>query len=284
MHLNCNGHILDLTSPVVMGVLNVTPDSFSDGGRFLEPTQALEHALRMIDEGAAIIDVGGESTRPGAEPVSEQEELDRVLPIIEKLAQETDAVISIDTMKPAVMQAACAAGASLINDVNALRAETALQIASESGAAVCLMHMQGEPRSMQADPKYDEVTEDIAHFLQQRLQACTDAGIKADRIVLDPGFGFGKTLAHNLQLLAQLSRLTVLGQPLLVGVSRKSMFAALLDVPPQERIHGGVAAASLAVWQGASIIRSHDVRATVHAVKVAAAIKEYRTDSLGVST
>ncbi len=284
MHINCNGRILDLSSPVVMGVLNITPDSFSDGGQYIKPQLAIERARQMIAEGAAIIDIGGESTRPGAEPVPEQQELERVLPVIERLAGEIDAVISIDTMKPAVMLAACEAGATLINDVNALRAEGALQIAKETGAGVCLMHMLGEPRTMQKEPAYHDVTEAVTDFLRQRLNDCITAGFAPERILLDPGFGFGKTLAHNLQLLAELNQLAKLGRPLLVGVSRKSMFGTLLDLPAHERVHGGVAAASLAVWQGASIIRSHDVRATTHAVKVASAIKDYRIRTMEETT
>lgn len=276
MQLNCKDKVLDLTMPAVMGVLNVTPDSFSDGGRYTAVDEAVSQALRMIDEGAAIIDIGGESTRPGALPVDEAEELRRVIPVIERLVTEVEVIISIDTMKPAVMREACRAGASLINDVNALRAAGAIEATLETEAAVCLMHMQGEPRRMQENPHYENVITDVADFLEQRLQACKQAGIAENRIALDPGFGFGKTLAHNLQLLAQLEKLTSLGCPLLVGVSRKSMFAALLDVPPTERVHGGVAAAAIAVAQGAKIIRSHDVRATVHAVKVAAAIQQYR--------
>ena len=276
MQLNCKGKILDLSTPAVMGVLNVTPDSFSDGGRYVAVDEAVGQALRMVEEGAAIIDIGGESTRPGAQPVNEAEELQRVLPVIERLAVEVDAVISIDTMKPAVMRAACAVGASLINDVNALRAPGAVEAAQSTNAAICLMHMQGEPQRMQENPDYVDVTTDVADFLQQRLQVCQQAGIEAERIILDPGFGFGKSLAHNLQLLAQLEKLAALEYPLLVGVSRKSMFGALLDVPPAERTYGGISAAAIAVWQGAKIIRSHDVRATVHAVKVAAATQQYR--------
>lgn len=276
MQLNCSGRILDLSSPCVMGVLNVTPDSFSDGGRFTEVDVAVERALQMVEEGAAIIDIGGESTRPGAQPVDEIEELDRILPVIEKLAPATDVVISVDTMKPAVMQAACAAGARLINDVNALRAHGALEVAAETNAAICLMHMQGEPRTMQSEPKYRNVTQDIMGFLRERMDACEAAGIIVDRLILDPGFGFGKSLAHNLQLLGELDQFTALGRPLLVGVSRKSMFGALLNAPPDQRIFGGLSAAALAIWQGASIIRTHDVLATAQAVKVAAAITEYR--------
>lgn len=276
MNLRCNDHILDLSAPAIMGVLNITPDSFSDGGKYVDDDIAVERALQMLEEGAAIIDVGGESTRPGAQPVSEAEELARVLPVIEKLSAETEAIISIDSMKPAVMLAACAAGAGLINDVNALRADGALEVAAQSDAAICLMHMQGEPRTMQSDPEYHDVTQDICHFMQERMAACEQAGIEARRLILDPGFGFGKTLAHNLQLLAQLDQLKALGRPLLVGVSRKSMFGTLLDAPPDQRLAGGLAATALAIWQGAGIIRTHDVLATAQAVKVASAITEFR--------
>lgn len=274
MQLNCRGKILDLSKPVVMGVLNVTPDSFSDGGQHNQVDKAVSHALHMLQAGAAIIDIGGESTRPGAEPVNTQQELDRVLPVIEALASETDAVLSIDTMKPAVMQAACASGAHMINDVNALRADSAMEVAAQSGAALCLMHMQGEPRTMQRSPQYEDVVDDVYAFLEQRVQAAEAAGIQRSQIVVDPGFGFGKQLEHNLRLLAKLEQFLRLQCPVMVGVSRKSMFAQLLDVPPQERIHGGTAVAALACWQGARIIRSHDVLASVHALKVTSAIQE----------
>jgi dihydropteroate synthase len=256
-----------------MGVLNVTPDSFSDGGRFADPDAALAQARAMVGEGARIVDVGGESTRPGAQPVGEAQELDRVLPVIEGIRAGLDCVVSIDTMKPGVMRAAVAAGAELINDVMALRAPGALDAARESGAAVCLMHMQGEPRTMQAAPAYLDVVEEVAAFLRERVAACVGAGIARDRLVVDPGFGFGKTLQHNLALLGGVDVIAALGLPVLVGVSRKSMFGQLLDRPVGERVTGGVAAAALAAWQGARIVRTHDVRATMDALKVTAAIR-----------
>lgn len=262
-----------------MGVLNVTPDSFSDGGRFRQLDAALAQARRLVEEGAAIVDVGGESTRPGASPVSEAEELDRVIPVIERVTRELDVVVSIDTLKPAVMRAACRAGAEIINDVNALRAEGALSAAAESGAAVCLMHMQGEPRTMQADPHYQDVVAEVAAFLAERAAACRAAGIGADRLLLDPGFGFGKTLAHNLALLANLEPLASLGYPLLVGLSRKSMFGQLLGAGVDQRLQGSVAAAVVAAWQGAIIVRAHDVRPTVEALKIVAAVRESRRNT-----
>jgi len=274
--LDCNGKTLDLAAPVVMGVLNVTPDSFSDGGKFVDAETAVAHALRMVDEGAAIIDIGGESTRPGAAPVSEQQEMERVLPIIERLAHMVDAVISIDTMKPSVMREAVKAGAGLINDVNALQAEGALKVAAESAAGLCLMHMQGEPRSMQKAPHYNDVLSEVADFLQQRAKLCEAAGIARNRILIDPGFGFGKTLEHNLRLMAELERFTSMPWPVLVGVSRKSMLGALLDVPPAERVHGGTAAAVLACWQGAKIVRTHDVRAAWQALQVMQSVRRYK--------
>ena len=256
-----------------MGVLNITPDSFSDGGRHNTVVTALARAREMIDEGAAIIDVGGESTRPGAQPVSEQQELDRVLPVIERLRGESAVLISIDSMKPAVTSAAVMTGADLINDVNALRAPGALESANQSGAAVCLMHMQGEPRSMQQNPRYADVLAEVRGFLTERIRACERAGIGRDRIVIDPGFGFGKTLEHNLALLGNLTELTSLACPLMVGVSRKSMFQSLLGLALDQRLHAGIAAAALAVFQGAAIIRTHDVKPTLQAIKTAAAVR-----------
>jgi dihydropteroate synthase len=277
MQLRCKTRVLDLGRPLVMGVLNVTPDSFSDGGLYLDIEAAVDRARQMVEEGAALIDVGGESTRPGAEPVSEAEELRRVIPVIERIA-ELPAVISIDTSKPRVMSEASAAGAGLVNDVYALRQPDALEAVRKSGAAVCLMHMQGEPRVMQDHPQYAEVVAEVSAFLAARRQACIEAGIPEGQILLDPGFGFGKTLAHNLTLLARLGELTSLGCPVLVGISRKSMLGALTGLPPEQRVNAGVAAAVLAVWQGARIIRTHDVRATVEAVKLATAAMQYRTE------
>ena len=271
--LDCAGKTLDLSHPHVMGVLNVTPDSFSDGGRFLAPDAALARARHMAAEGAAIIDVGGESTRPGAAPVSEQEELRRVIPVIEAIAAELPVVISIDTRKPEVMRAAVAAGAGLINDVYALREEGALHMAAALGVPVCLMHMQGDPRTMQAAPHYEDVVAEVKVFLAERVAACERAGILRERLLIDPGFGFGKSLEHNLRLLRHLDDFAGLKLPLMVGVSRKSLIGAVLDVPAAERLYGSIALAALAVWQGAAIIRSHDVAATVQAVKMTAAVK-----------
>jgi len=276
MRLQLKTRELDLSTPVVMGVLNVTPDSFSDGGLHNALEAAMSRARQMVAEGAAILDIGGESTRPGAAPVSEQEELERTLPVIEGVRRELDAVISIDTMKPAVMRAACAAGAELINDVTALRAPGALEAVTATGAAVCLMHMQGEPRSMQQSPQYSDVVAEVLEFLRERSEACERAGIARGRLVLDPGIGFGKTLEHNLRLLAQLDAFSVLNCPLLVGVSRKSMFQKLLGLPVDQRLHGSLAAAALAVWQSVAIVRAHDVRATVEAIRVAHAIRQRR--------
>lgn len=273
MMLQLPDRTLDLSEPVVMGVLNVTPDSFSDGGRYREPAAAVRQALQMVAEGARIIDIGGESTRPGAQPVAEDEELARVLPVIEALRRASDVVISVDTCKPAVMRAACAAGAELINDVNALRAAGALEAAVATRAAVCLMHMQGEPRTMQQAPHYADVAGEVRDFLVARAGACLQAGVRRSALVLDPGIGFGKTLAHNLRLLGTIAPLAAAGYPLLVGVSRKSMFKQLLGLDVAERLPASLAAATLAVWQGAAIVRAHDVKATVEALAVARAIR-----------
>jgi dihydropteroate synthase len=257
-----------------MGVINVTPDSFSDGGRFVSNEAAVAHALRMVEEGAGLIDVGGESTRPGAPGVSAEEELRRVIPVIEALAARTGVPISIDTSKPAVMTAAVRAGASMINDVRALREPGALEAAAGTDATICLMHMQGEPRTMQAEPRYGDVVAEVRDFLRQRAAACLGSGIAGDRLVVDPGIGFGKRLEHNLALLAGLPALTGLGWPVLIGVSRKSMFGALLGRAVDERVAGGVAVVTAAVLAGASIVRTHDVAATVDAVKVAVALRD----------
>jgi dihydropteroate synthase len=272
MQLRLRTITLDLHAPIVMGVLNVTPDSFSDGGRFSAPEQAVAHALAMAGEGAALLDVGGESTRPGAAPVSPAEELERVIPVIEALVAGGAPPVSIDTTRPEVMLAAAAAGAELINDVRALRAPGALEAAAASGCGVCLMHMQGEPRTMQEAPAYDDVVEDVYAFLATRIGACAAAGIGLERIVVDPGFGFGKSLAHNLSLMRHLDRFTRLGVPVLVGVSRKSMLGAVTGRPVGERLAAGLALATLAVSAGARIIRSHDVAATLDAVRMAAAV------------
>lgn len=270
--LDCAGKLLDLSTPRVMGILNVTPDSFSDGGDFISVPAALAHARRMIGEGAAIIDVGGESTRPGALAVPLEEELRRVIPVIRALAGELPVPISIDTTKPEVMRAAIEVGAGFINDICALRTPDALSMAATLGVPVCLMHMQGEPRTMQQNPHYDDVVGEVSAFLAVRVQACRDAGIPGRQLLIDPGFGFGKSLAHNLQLLRQLEDLQALGLPVLIGVSRKSFLGALLDAPVAERLHAGLAAALLAVAKGARIVRTHDVRPTVEALKIYTAV------------
>ncbi len=275
--LNCRGRPLDVGRPLVMGILNVTPDSFSDGGCFLSLEQALTQARRMAADGADLLDIGGESTRPGAAEVSVQQELDRVIPLIETLSAELPIPLSVDTSKPEVMLAAVAAGAGLINDVYALRRPGALQVAAALDVPVCLMHMQGEPRTMQADPSYEDVLAEVSVFFRQRMADCEEAGIPAERIVLDPGFGFGKTLAHNLSLLQGLNRFVALGRPLLVGLSRKSMIGALLgDVPVPERLIGSVSAALLAWQQGASFFRVHDVKETVQAFRLAQAVAGFQ--------
>ena len=265
--------MLDLSHPIVMGILNVTPDSFSDGGQFIDVSKAVEHGLLMIGQGAGMIDVGGESTRPGAAEVSEEEEIRRVVPVIEALVARTSIPVSIDTSKAAVMSAAVAAGASMINDVRALQEPGALEAAARTNAAVCLMHMQGQPQTMQHEPRYDDVVGEVTAFLEQRVEACLAAGIGRDRLVLDPGIGFGKRLEHNLALLAHLPELGRSGLPLLVGVSRKSMFQALLGRPVEQRLAGGLAVATAAVLAGAGILRVHDVAETVDAVKVAQALR-----------
>ncbi len=274
MSLDCAGKRLDLDHPQVMGILNVTPDSFSDGGRWLQLDAALEQARRMVAEGAAIIDIGGESTRPGALPVDVEEELERVIPVIRRLASELPVPISIDTSKPAVMAAAVEAGAGMINDVYGLRAPGALETAAAAGVPVCIMHMQGEPRTMQAQPHYADVVEEVAAFLRSRVEACVAAGIPREKVLVDPGFGFGKNLDHNIALLKRLDRLCGLGGGLLVGLSRKSMLGQLCGVASAaERLHGSVAATVLAALGGANVIRAHDVGPTVQALKVVAAIR-----------
>ncbi len=255
-----------------MGILNITPDSFSDGGVFLSPEKAIAQALRMAEEGADIIDVGGESTRPGARPVSAQEEMDRVFPVVEALHARIPLPVSIDTSKPEVMRAAVAAGAGFINDVQALRAYGALAAATELNVPVCLMHMRGEPRTMQDDPRYADVTGEVRNFLKQRLEACGNAGIPASRIVVDPGFGFGKTLEHNIELLRGLKKLQGLGAAVLVGLSRKSMIGKALGLPVAQRLHASVALAVMAAQQGARIVRVHDVGPTVEALRMWAAV------------
>ena len=265
--------LLQNPSPLVMGILNVTPDSFSDGGKFTGIDSALKQAQIMLKEGADIIDIGGESTRPGAQAVSIEEELQRTIPVIEALRQRMDAVVSIDTSKPAVMKAAVEAGACLINDVRALREPGALEIAAQLDVPVCLMHMQGEPRTMQAEPEYENVVNEVKTFLSERVDACLNAGIKKERLIIDPGFGFGKTLQHNLSLFKHLPEFHELGVPLLVGVSRKSMIGMLLDREVDERMPASITMAGLATWLGAKILRVHDVRETVDAVRMVHAIQ-----------
>ncbi|MCK5876476.1 MAG: dihydropteroate synthase [Candidatus Marithrix sp.] len=252
-----------------MGILNITQDSFSDGGNFFSSQQAIKQAHLMINEGADIIDIGGESTRPGAKPISVQEELDRVIPIIEKIRAEFSTSISVDTSKSQVIHEAIKSGVDIINDVMALRGENSLATVADSKVKVCLMHIQGKPRTMQDNPHYDDVLGEVKAFLLTRVQACLDAGIAENRIIIDPGFGFGKTLEHNLTLLQKLSDLTKLKYPVLVGVSRKSMIGTLLNKPVTERLYGGIALAVLAVDKGAKIVRTHDVAMTVDAIKVA---------------
>jgi len=271
MHLRCVARTLSLEQPRVMGVINVTPDSFSDGGRTFDPSAAFDLGSRMVDEGAAIIDVGGESTRPGASPVDSTEELRRVIPVIERLAA-LDVVVSIDTSKAAVAREALAAGAHLVNDVAALSEPGMMDVVAGSAAAVCLMHRQGTPRTMQLKPTYTDVVGEVAAFLRERADACRAGGIDRDRIVLDPGFGFGKTLAHNVALLRNLPAIVQLGYPVLVGLSRKGMIGVLVGRENPERLEGSVAAAVVAVLRGARIVRAHDVAATVDGLAVAYAV------------
>lgn len=275
--LACGARTLDLSAPVVMGVLNVTPDSFSDGGRHSSRDAALRHAERMLAEGAAIIDVGGESTRPGAAPVSEQQELDRVVPVVEALCRELDALVSVDTSTAVVIRETAAAGAGLINDVRSLRRPGAMQAAAASGLPVCLMHMLGEPGTMQANPRYQDVTSEVIAFLEQRVAACLEAGIPRTRLLVDPGFGFAKAVSHNLRLLNELDRLGRIGLPVLVGLSRKSLFGEVLGRPVDERLPGSLAAAVLCVDRGARIVRAHDVKETVDGVRFAHAVRQEGT-------
>lgn len=272
---------LDLSNPHIMGILNITPDSFSDGGKFNSVNAALKQARHMFEEGATILDVGGESTRPGAMPVSEQEELERVIPVIEAIAKELDVVISIDTSKPGVMYAAVNAGAHLINDVCALREEGAVDAAATLNVPVCLMHMQGKPRSMQLEPEYTNVVGEVLAFLNERRAVCLTAGLGNDKIIYDPGFGFGKNLDHNLELFAALPEFTNLDVPIMVGVSRKSMLGTILGLEVQKRLHGSTALASLAVWLGAGIIRVHDVGPTIQSIKTILAVKKVVREKIG---
>ena len=279
MQLICGKFQLDLTTPRVMGIVNVTPDSFSDGGKFAATNLAIEHALKLADEGADILDIGGESTRPNAAPVSLQEELNRVIPVIKGLVNQIHIPISIDTYKPQVMQAAIAAGASMVNDVRALQENGALEIVTESNVGVCLMHMQGTPQTMQQNPQYNDVVHDVKAFLAARLLASINGGVGRSRILVDPGFGFGKTREHNISLLKNLESFADLCQPLLVGLSRKSVLGQIAtgqatgnDV--DARLYASIAASVLAAQKGAKILRVHDVKATVEALKVVAALQK----------
>ncbi len=271
--LDCGGRRLSLETPVVMGILNVTPDSFSDGGRFFSRDASLEQAEIMVKAGASIIDVGGESTRPGARRVEASEELDRVASIVEAIHGEFEIVVSIDTSKPEVMAGAVAAGAAMINDVRALQMPGALDAAAKLNVPVCLMHMQGEPATMQDNPHYDNVVREVIEFLESRMRVCEAAGVSPDKLVVDPGFGFGKNLSHNLQLLNNLDTFVALGAPILVGISRKSMVGQVLNVPLERRLAGNLSSAVVAANRGAKIIRVHDVGATVEAIMMVNAIE-----------
>lgn len=271
--LTCGARTLDLSAPVVMGVLNVTPDSFSDGGRFARRDAALCQAEKMLSDGAAIIDVGGESTRPGAAPVSEQQELDRVMPVVEALVTRLDALVSVDTSTPAVIRASHAAGAGLLNDVRALRRPGALEAAAATDMGICVMHMKGEPGTMQDNPEYDHVTSDVIAFLRERIQACEQHGVSRDRLMVDPGFGFAKNVTHNLQLIKELDQLAALRLPVLVGLSRKSLLGKVLGRDVDQRLPGSLAAALLCIERGARIVRAHDVKETVDVLRLAQAVQ-----------
>ncbi len=281
--IDCAGRKILLDRPRVMAVINVTPDSFSDGGRHQQADRAVAHALAMVEQGADVLDVGGESTRPGAAAVALDEELQRVIPVIERLVRETGIPVSVDTSKPEVMRAAVGAGAGLINDVHALRIEGALDAAAALGVPVCLMHMKGDPGNMQDDPAYEDVVAEVHGFFTQRLFACEMAGISRKNLLVDPGFGFGKNLEHNLRLLRQLARFRELGVPLLAGLSRKGMIGQITGRPVDERLAGSVAAALVAVQNGAQIVRVHDVAATVDALAVWAAVSAQASPVLKTS-
>ena len=271
--LPCGNRVLDLARVHVMGILNVTPDSFSDGGRFSQLDAALRHAESMVVAGATLIDVGGESTRPGARVVSPLEELERVAPIVERIARELDVIISVDTSTPAVIRETARLGAGFINDVRSLQRDGALDAAAATGLPVCLMHMLGEPGNMQDSPHYDDLVGEVSGFLSERINQCVAAGISAEKIILDPGFGFAKSLQHNLSLFKHMESLHALGRPMLVGVSRKSMIGLALSRPVGERLYGGLALAALAVTKGARILRVHDVAETVDVVRMIAAVE-----------
>lgn len=273
--IDCGGKILTLDRPRVVGIINLTPDSFSDGGRYRGLDAAQDHALRMIEQGADMLDIGGESTRPGSDPVSESEEIARVVPLIDRLAPRVDVPISVDTSKPGVMKAAVAAGAGMINDVRALQSPGAMEAAASLAVPVCLMHMLGEPGTMQDDPSYRDVVAEVHRFLAERIFACEMSGIEKRRLLIDPGFGFGKTLEHNLLLLAQLNRLMDLGVPILAGLSRKAMIGTITGKPIGERAVGSAAAAMLAAQNGALLLRVHDVQETVDALAVLRSVQPH---------
>ncbi|WP_323751685.1 dihydropteroate synthase [Marinobacter sp.] len=274
MNVNFAGRQLSLSECHVMGILNVTPDSFSDGGRFNNVGAAVLRAKQMVADGATFVDVGGESTRPGAAPVSTQQELDRVCPVVEAIARELDVVVSVDTSNPVVMSETIKVGAGLINDVRALQREGAPEVIAQAGVPVCLMHIQGEPDTMQDSPFYRNVRREVSSFLTERVRVAEAAGVLPENIILDPGFGFGKTVEHNVQLLAGLEHMHMLGHPLLIGISRKSMLGVITGRDVNERLSASLAAATISAMKGASILRVHDVRETVDAVKVVAAVKE----------
>jgi dihydropteroate synthase len=273
MKFVCGSYQLNLTRPHIMGIVNVTPDSFSDGGKYTSVEQAVVHALQLIEEGADILDIGGESTRPGATPVPLSEELSRVIPVIQALRKVANVPISIDTYKPEVMREAINAGADIVNDVRALQEHGALEIVAASSAGVCLMHMQGMPQTMQQDPVYHDVVGEVKDFLTVRMHAAINAGISAERITLDPGFGFGKRTIHNIALIQHLEKLAEIGLPLLVGLSRKSVLGAITGQDENQRLHAGLAASVISAMKGAKILRVHDVKATADALKVVAAIQ-----------
>lgn len=273
MKLICGHYELDLTQPRVMGIVNVTPDSFSDGGKFAAAETAVQRGMELVGQGADILDIGGESTRPGATPVPLEEELRRVVPVIEALAEKARVPISVDTYKPEVMKAAIAAGASIVNDVFALTQPGALEVVAASNVGVCLMHSQGTPQTMQLDPHYDDVVREVGRYLAERMQACEAHGIPRSRILLDPGFGFGKRSAHNIALLRELPTLCELGQPVLVGLSRKSVLGQMTGNDVDVRLHASLSAAVISVMKGARIVRVHDVKATVDALKVLTAVE-----------
>ena len=277
MHWRCRGRVFDFEAgPLVMGILNVTPDSFSDGGRYFEPAAAIARGKRLIEEGAALLDLGGESTRPGSAPVEPEEQWRRIAPVLKELAEDSRVAISVDTASARVAERALAAGAAVVNDVTALRDPSMAEVVRAAGAGLVLMHMKGTPADMQKDPRYRDAPGEITDWLGVRMRGAIHAGIAEEAIALDPGIGFGKAVEHNLRLLAGIDRLAALGRPVVVGVSRKSFLGKLLDeAPVDQRLEGGLAAAAVAVFQGASIVRTHDVAATVRAVRLAAAIRSH---------